>query len=67
MPETQYPDYKLLPHVFEAWLRRRFKDPSIEVQCRHGNFVFNLPDNEEITENDDLEIRRLRGQSTLPQ
>ncbi|KAG6993553.1 hypothetical protein FocnCong_v017747 [Fusarium oxysporum f. sp. conglutinans] len=57
MPETQYPDYKLLPHVFEAWLRRRFKDPSIEVQCRHGNFVFTLPDNAEITENDDLEIQ----------
>lgn len=34
MAETQYPDYKLLPYVFEAWLRRRFSDPSIEVQVR---------------------------------
>ncbi|EXL66619.1 hypothetical protein FOPG_17225 [Fusarium oxysporum f. sp. conglutinans race 2 54008] len=66
MPEQQYPDYKLQPEVFQAWLRKRFSDSSIEVKCRHGNFVFNLPDNEEINDNDHLEIRKLRGKSTLP-
>ncbi|EXL66618.1 hypothetical protein FOPG_17225 [Fusarium oxysporum f. sp. conglutinans race 2 54008] len=50
MPEQQYPDYKLQPEVFQAWLRKRFSDSSIEVKCRHGNFVFNLPDNEEIND-----------------
>ncbi|KAF4999922.1 hypothetical protein FGRMN_2160 [Fusarium graminum] len=48
MPEKQYPDYKLLPQVFEAWLRKRFSDSTIE--CRNGYFVFNLPANEEITD-----------------
>lgn len=32
MPETSYPDYDLLPHVFEAWLRERFDDKTITVK-----------------------------------
>ena len=32
MPEATYPDNKLIPKVFEAWLRHRFNDNAISVQ-----------------------------------
>ncbi|KAF5549962.1 serine threonine kinase [Fusarium napiforme] len=50
MPETSYPDYDLLPAVFEAWLQERFDDKSITVQCKNGRLVFNLPDGQKLTD-----------------
>ncbi|EKJ77900.1 hypothetical protein FPSE_01993 [Fusarium pseudograminearum CS3096] len=32
MHEVQYPDYKLFPAAFEAWLRAKFDDPTITVE-----------------------------------
>lgn len=39
MPEQQYPDYKLQPEVFQAWLRKRFSDSSIEVKVRRPEYI----------------------------
>ncbi|KAF4498672.1 serine threonine kinase [Fusarium agapanthi] len=64
MPETSYPDYDLLPAVFEAWLQERFDDDSITVQCKNGRLVFNLPDGKELTDEDDTAINKLQGKDT---
>lgn len=32
MPEARYPDYKLFPAVFQAWLRHTFEDDTINVK-----------------------------------
>ncbi|UZP35212.1 hypothetical protein NXS19_003028 [Fusarium pseudograminearum] len=66
MHEVQYPDYKLFPAAFEAWLRAKFDDPTITVECKNGHFVFNLPDGKELTDDDDREIYRLRGRKSWP-
>ncbi|KAF4340250.1 hypothetical protein FBEOM_5825 [Fusarium beomiforme] len=49
MPETSYPDYDLVPAVFEAWLRKRFNDPTIGIECKNGKFVFTLPEGQVLT------------------
>ncbi|EYB31753.1 hypothetical protein FG05_35131 [Fusarium graminearum] len=73
MHEVEYTDYKLFPAAFEAWLRAKFDDPTITVevvnlqaQCKNGHFVFNLPDDKYLTEDDDLEIFKLRGKKQWP-
>ncbi|KAF4439105.1 serine/threonine protein kinase [Fusarium austroafricanum] len=33
MPEVNYPDYKLAPAVFQAWLRNKFNDGTIVVEA----------------------------------
>ncbi|KAK2469006.1 hypothetical protein H9L39_19400 [Fusarium oxysporum f. sp. albedinis] len=50
MPEVEYPDYRLHPWVFQAWLRDRFRDDTIQVECKNGSYCFHLPDGEELTE-----------------
>ncbi|KAI1031122.1 hypothetical protein LB504_000074 [Fusarium proliferatum] len=69
MTEATYPDYRLKPWVFQAWLRDKFNDNSIVVECRNAEFVFNLPSGAELTElkqEDDLKIVELRDKSTWP-
>ncbi|CCT63241.1 uncharacterized protein FFUJ_00133 [Fusarium fujikuroi IMI 58289] len=66
MPETSYPDYDLLPAVFEAWLQDRFNDKTITVQCKNGRLVFNLPDGQNLTVEDDIAINKLQGKDTYP-
>ncbi|CCT63252.1 uncharacterized protein FFUJ_00122 [Fusarium fujikuroi IMI 58289] len=61
MPEVEYPDYRLHPWVFQEWLRGRFRDNTIRVECKNACFVFHLPDGEELTE---AEICELRGKSS---
>ncbi|EXK49781.1 hypothetical protein FOMG_02263 [Fusarium oxysporum f. sp. melonis 26406] len=43
MPETSYPDYDLLPAVFEAWLQERFDDDTISVEVSLRILPINLP------------------------
>ncbi|SCO78684.1 uncharacterized protein FRV6_02897 [Fusarium oxysporum] len=66
MPETSYPDYDLLPAVFEAWLQERFDDDTISVKCKNGRFVFNLPDGQKLTDKDHTAINKLQGKDTYP-
>ncbi|KAF5686285.1 serine threonine kinase [Fusarium circinatum] len=55
MTEASFPDYLLSGRVLQTWLRRKFKDDSIIVEClecqsKDGEYVFTLPDGKELSE-----------------
>ncbi|KAJ0126985.1 hypothetical protein HZ326_29912 [Fusarium oxysporum f. sp. albedinis] len=60
MPEASFPDYRLSGRVLQTWLRRKFKDDTIIVESKDGEYVFTLPDGKELSEDDKLDICELR-------
>ncbi|KAF5964030.1 hypothetical protein FBULB1_13036 [Fusarium bulbicola] len=50
MPEASFPDYRLSGKALQTWLRRKFKDDSILVESKDGEYVFTLPDGKELSE-----------------
>ncbi|KAH6977427.1 hypothetical protein BKA56DRAFT_588273 [Ilyonectria sp. MPI-CAGE-AT-0026] len=45
----QYSSYKLRLDVLEAWLRYRFCDPTIVAEPKNSFYVFDLPNNQELS------------------
>ncbi|CZR32284.1 uncharacterized protein FPRO_02036 [Fusarium proliferatum ET1] len=60
MPEACFPDYQLSGKALQTWLQRRFKDDTIVVESKDGQYVFTLPEGQELTEDDEQDICELR-------
>ncbi|CAI4215942.1 unnamed protein product [Parascedosporium putredinis] len=66
MPRTcTFPTYNLEKSVLEGWLSQTFND-QITADVINGQYVFNIPDNRELTEVMRKSIRKLRGKMQWP-